>query len=597
MSDSSRRKYEWIYIILLILIPFLVFISGVNYPFMLEWDDSGLITENSRLLPTLDNFIFFLSNVTFTQMIYSPALMYSLMLDRLLFDLNPLGYHIHNLLLHCTATLLLYGIIRHLGVRSHIAFCVAVMWAIHPQRVESVIWITERKDVLAGVFSFGAIMAFMRSFDRNKIPYLAIILLLLAMAAKPSTLTLPAVMVLYACCKRQEWKSVKYLIPIVTAVIVFYVYSYIVCHTNLTGTAEVMPRLVLVPLHNAFWYLITAVIPFELNPIYPRVGFDMHTMGILLFGTILVISGIVLLLKYKVPVKDVIFKILPFPVAWLCCFLPVSAIMVRFTNTDYCDRYNYLLSAIVWTGIGVIVEKLFEKYNFTAAKTVIIAAGAVSIAAVYALLTITYIPFWQDTKTLFLRALETPVPNSKAIEGLGRTGLRKNDIEAMEMAGNLFIGVASLRQPDVVNAPRSDYYTGIFFSGMALLKSNKNQEALAVFRIAENAYYKKELQIYASEEYLPMLWNGLATCYLAARKPDDAVRCLKLQQQLLKQDSADSYFCRGLIAFIMNDLKLARQEWTKANSLRPDDTNIRLNLQIVEKKIADKKCQSQPQTP
>lgn len=595
--DSVRRSHGWIYIVLLILIPVAVFISGVNYPFMLEWDDSGLITENTRLLPTFDNFIFFLDHVTFTQMIYSPALMYSLMLDRLLFDLNPLGYHMHNLLLHCTATLLLYGIVRHLGVRSHIAFCVALMWAIHPQRVESVIWISERKDVLAGAFSFGAILTFMRSFDRNKMPCLAIVLLLLAMATKPSTLTLPAVMVVYAVCKRREWKSVKYLIPVVTAVIAFYVYSYIVCHTNLTGTAETMPRLALVPLHNAFWYLITAVIPFELNPIYPRVGFDMHAAGILLTGTILAASGIVLLWKYKPPVRDVVFKVLPFPAAWLCCFLPVSAIMVRFTNTDYCDRYNYLLSAIVWTGIGVIAEKMFEQLNITALKTVIIAAGAICIAAAYALLTVTYIPFWQDTKILFLKALEAPVPNVKAIDGLGRVGLRRNDHEAMEMAGSLFINAASIRQPDTVNAPRAEYYTGVFFSGMALLKSDKKQDALAVFRIAETAYYKNELQIYTSDEYLPFLWNGLATCYLSAGKPYDALRCLKIQQQLLKPDSADSCFCLGLIAFIQNDLKLARQEWTKANSLRPNDANIQLNLQALEKRIAAEERQNQPRTP
>lgn len=72
-TTSHSSKYEWFYIVLLISIPFAVFIAGANYPFMLEWDDSGLITENTRLVPSFENFKYFLSDVTFTQMIFSPA--------------------------------------------------------------------------------------------------------------------------------------------------------------------------------------------------------------------------------------------------------------------------------------------------------------------------------------------------------------------------------------------------------------------------------------------------------------------------------------------------------------------------------------------
>jgi hypothetical protein len=587
-ADTKKSKYEWLYIVLLILIPFVTFIAGADYPFMLEWDDSGLITENTRLIPSFENFKYFLSDVTYTQMIFSPALMYSLMLDRWLFGLNALGYHIHNILLHSIAALLLYGIARHLGIRSWIAFFIAVLWAVHPQRVESVIWITERKDVLAGVFSFAAMLTFMRAFDRRQIPYWAIVLLLLAMATKPSTLTMPGIMVIYALCRRREWGIAKYLWPVVTATMAFYVYSYIVSHANMVGTADVMPRLLLVPLHNAFWYLITAVVPFELNPIYPRVGFDLHTLGVLTAGAILVAAGAAAPLLYKISWKDFLFKTLSFAGVWLCCFLPVSAIMMRFSNTDYCDRYNYLLSAVVWIGIGMLVEKLVSK-NDSSRNLRIIITGSICIASVYIFLSISYIPAWRDTKTLFMRALEIPYPNVKAIEGLGRVGLRRNDPETLELAGNMFIGLSreskNILLSEEVKDPVSDYYTGVFYSGMSLLKASKPLEALEVFRLAETAYYKKELRIYAADEYLSFLWSSLASCYLAAGRPDDALRCLKVQQPLLNQESADAYFCRGLIAFLQQDFQLARREWDKAYSLRPDDVNIQHNLKKVELKI------------
>ncbi len=584
-TNSHSSKYEWLYIVLLVLIPFAVFIAGANYPFMLEWDDSGLITENTRLVPSFENFKYFLSDVTFTQMIFSPALMYSLMLDRWLFGLNSFGYHIHNILLHSIATLLLYGIARHLGIRGWIAFCIAVLWAVHPQRVESVIWITERKDVLAGVFSFAAMLTFMRAFDHRKIPYWAIILLLLAMATKPSTLTLPGIMVIYALCKQREWSIIKYIWPVAVAAAAFYAYSYAVCHTNLTGIAETMPRLLLVPLHNACWYLITAVVPFELNPIYPRAGYDLHTWYILIAGGIIITAGIIAALK-----KDRLFYVLLFAGAWLCFFLPVSAVIVRFSNTDYCDRYNYLLSAVLWTGVGLLVERFVRNGHESSRNSRLAAAGSICIAVVYIFLTVSYIPAWRDTRTLFMRALETPYPNAKAIEGLGRVGLRRNDPEILELAGNMFIGLSresnNIPLSEDVKNPASDYYTGVFYSGMSLLKADKPLDALGVFRLAEAAYYKKELRLYAADEYQSFLWSSLASCYLSAGRPDDALRCLKVQQQLLKQESADAYFCSGLIAFLQKDFQQAKREWDKANSLRPGDTGIQYNLKKVEAKLS-----------
>ena len=469
-TDSHRSKYEWLYIFLLVFVPFITFIGGANYPFMEEWDDWEFVTGNTHLIPTFENFKYFLSDVVYSQIVFSPALMYSMMLDRWLFGLNSFGYHIHNILLHCIATLLLYGIARHLGIRGWIAFLIALLWAVHPQRVESVIWITERKDVLAGVFSFGAILMFMRSFDRSKIPYWAIVLLLLAMSTKPSTLSLPGIMVLYALCRRFEWRVIKYLWPVVMAAMAFYVYSYSVSHANLAGIAEVMPRLLLVPLHNACWYLITAVLPFELNPIYPRVGFDFHTWLVLISGATVITACVTALLLYNISRKDILLKTLAFAGAWLCCFLPVSAVMMRFTNTDYCYRYNYLLSAVVWIGLGILSEKLIGGGRNSFRYSRIIAAGAICIASVYMLLSINYLPVWRDTKTLFMRALETPYPNAKAIEGLGRTGLRRNDPETLELAGNMFIGLSRKSKhiplSDDVKNPVSDYYTGVFYSGM-----------------------------------------------------------------------------------------------------------------------------------
>jgi tetratricopeptide (TPR) repeat protein len=129
---------------------------------------------------------------------WAPLTVFSRMVDVELFGLHPAGHHLTNLLLHAlNAALLFLVLVGMTGAGWRSAF-VAALFAVHPLRVESVAWITERKDVLSGLFgilTLGAYARYARSPDRARYA-MVVLMLALGLMAKPMLLTIPFVLLL-----------------------------------------------------------------------------------------------------------------------------------------------------------------------------------------------------------------------------------------------------------------------------------------------------------------------------------------------------------------------------------------------------------------
>ena len=183
------------------------------------WDDDSYVTRN----PTLRDLhglwrIWF--DVTSTPQYY-PLVHTSFWLEYHAWGLNPLGFHLTNIFLHAIGAVLLWRILVRLELPG--AWLAAAIFAVHPVEVESVAWITERKNVLSAVFYFAAALAYLRFVskrdDQNPnraAPYfISLILFVCALLSKTVACSLPAALLLVRWWKRGRlsWRDVLPLIP------------------------------------------------------------------------------------------------------------------------------------------------------------------------------------------------------------------------------------------------------------------------------------------------------------------------------------------------------------------------------------------------
>jgi len=190
---------------LLLLITLVAYIPAIQGGFV--WDDDSYVTENQdlRSLQGLKN-IWVDPNSTPQ---YYPLVFSTFWLEYTLWGLNPIGYHVVNVLLHALSALLLYRLLLYLHVPG--AWLAAAVFALHPVHVESVAWVTERKNVLSGFFYFASTFCLFRFFGftgekekkSNLRWYVAgLLLFLCALFSKTVTSTLPAAMFLVLWWKK-----------------------------------------------------------------------------------------------------------------------------------------------------------------------------------------------------------------------------------------------------------------------------------------------------------------------------------------------------------------------------------------------------------
>jgi tetratricopeptide (TPR) repeat protein len=204
---------------LIVLLVFLAYLPALRGGFV--WDDDAYVTEN----PTLRDWeglrqIWFKVGAVPQ---YYPMVHASFWLEYHLWGLNPFGYHLVNILLHAIAAILFWQVLLRLQAPG--AWLAAVIFALHPVQVESVAWITERKNVLSAVFYFAAALAYLRfvSFKEPGGPnrfhwywYLgALVLFLAALLSKTVTCSLPAALLLVGWWKkgRVQWGEILPLLP------------------------------------------------------------------------------------------------------------------------------------------------------------------------------------------------------------------------------------------------------------------------------------------------------------------------------------------------------------------------------------------------
>ncbi|MFA4854060.1 MAG: tetratricopeptide repeat protein [Candidatus Omnitrophota bacterium] len=175
----SRYK-KFFQLFLIVLLCFIIYIPSLRNGFI--WDDETNLYENPCIQKAEGLKLIWFTNETYQ---YYPVVFTTFWLEHKLWGLNPFGYHTINLILHLFNALLLFWIALKLYPR--LAFVLALLFAVHPIQVETVAWITERKNLLSLFFFLLTILAYLR-FDRTRRIrdyLLTVIMFVFALFSKP----------------------------------------------------------------------------------------------------------------------------------------------------------------------------------------------------------------------------------------------------------------------------------------------------------------------------------------------------------------------------------------------------------------------------
>src|SRR5215469_7376994 len=215
-KEKNHGYREWLWGLLLVGLTLIVYHPAWRAGFI--WDDDVYVTGNPLLTASDGLWRIWFSLDSPSQ--YFPLTYTTFYVERSFWGLNPAGYHWVNFLLHAANALLVWRLLERLRVPG--AWLAAAVFALHPVQVESVAWITERKNVLMGLFFLLTLRVWIKFVEgQGKRPWLfyalALFLYALALSAKTTACTLPAALVLILWLKKVpvDWRRLAEVAPFV----------------------------------------------------------------------------------------------------------------------------------------------------------------------------------------------------------------------------------------------------------------------------------------------------------------------------------------------------------------------------------------------
>jgi tetratricopeptide (TPR) repeat protein len=409
----------------------LFFVPGLRGEF-LSWDDWNNFTLNPHYRGLSGNNLAWMFT-TFHMGHYQPLTWLTLGLDYELWGMNPVGYHATSLLLHALAAGLLCVVLQRLFASEPAAAIGALFWSIHPLRVESVSWITERRDVLCGVFFLLSVLAYLRMARERegggrwgRWLALSVAAYAASLLSKSLGIMLPlALLVLdavvlnrFAPGKRRA-ALVEKLPYLACAVAVFVVTLFAMKSIGQVRTAAAPLERAAQASFGTFFYLWKTLVPVKLSPLYPvEHGIDPGEARFVVAMIALPLATVGLaLLARKRPA--------PFA-AWVAYGLlagPVLGAIVRGAQIA-ADRYTYL-AVLPWSLL--LAGAIRGPLGGPAARPTLGVAAAVLLAL--GTLTAFQTRAWHSSLELWDQAVRSGWGGAVAYTNRGAERFRKGDLD------------------------------------------------------------------------------------------------------------------------------------------------------------------------
>lgn len=498
-SSGGPQRGDWRIIAGVVAITALAFLPSLFNGFT-NFDDDVYLTENPLVAePRVENLQRIFGGFYLRH--YHPLTLLSFMIERAIWGLRAPGFHLTNLLLHLGSTWLVFAIARRLAFGRIAAATTSLLFGIHPIHVESVAWVTERKDVLAMFFLLLAMLLYFRHREsgRGRTYAGSLGVYALSLLAKALGITLAGQLWLMEWGRgdRMDGRKIVNKLPYLAlgagAALLTYLAQSPVIHRD--KTALIAQNMAIAA--RGFWfYLGKLAWPTGLSALYPYPA----QVDLLSPGYLAAMVGFVACAAFTLLTAR---RFRAWSAAWgffVLALLPFSGIIVYGTHFA-ADRYMYLAALGPFALVGFGVERIATSRVCRERSPVrFVLAGAYAAAALaLATATAARCRVWKNSETLFRDVLRQYPENTVALNNVATYRVEQGDFgEALRLFRR------------VIEIDESDFVAWANLGG-ALQAMGRLDDALAANLRAVKL---------RPDNALP--WTNLGTLYLQMRDEDKA---------------------------------------------------------------------------
>jgi protein O-mannosyl-transferase len=559
-QPSRWRDNSWLFCVFLLAATFLAYQPVWHAGFI--WDDDQYVTGNTTL-HTLDGLrqIWLVPGATVQ---YYPLTFTTFWLEYHLWGLHSLGYHLVNVLLHAINAILFGLLLRRLKVPG--AWLAAGIFALHPVCVESVAWVTERKNTLSGLFYLSSLLMVVKFWlpkettnqsklkpatgelgkisNNWKFYWLALVLCVCAVSSKTTAIPLPVVILILVWWKRGwiAWREAYLALPfLIFGVAMGLITMHVENHLGATGNGwnlSLLERCLIAG--KDFWFYLGKLFwPHPLIYVYPR--WELNSSSLMAYLPIVMMIATFLILWFK---RSILGRGI---FAGMAYFVVLLSLVLGFFNVFYfrysfvSDHFQYLASlgplALAAAGLTIILNKANQFLKITVSLLLLLTLGT---------LTWRQCGDYANSETLWRATIAKNPQCWMAHNNLGHILLdQKHPDEALN-----HLQVAEELHPDDATVQNN--------LGSAWLQKGNQPEAYARFQ--------KALAIkpdYAVAD------NNLGDFFLKQGQADKAMPYLR-KALAIQPDMADANYNLGNAFLQKGDLNAAIQQWQKTLVIQPD---------------------------